>query len=94
MKQCGIIYEYLLANNYLHKANDGNTNARCEIWSKTTINTSERHLLLKIFFKFKRFHKAGKKNQSVLTVPKVLRKLNELKNAFKRSRYRHTLSHH
>ena len=33
------------------------------------------------------------KKQSVLKVPKVLRKLNKLKNAFKRSKYRHTLLH-
>ena len=31
MKQYGIIYEYLPANNDLHKVNDGNPNTRCQI---------------------------------------------------------------
>ena len=32
--------------------------------------------------------------QQIDNCPKVLRKSNKLKNAFKRSRYRRTLSHH
>ena len=43
-KQSGIIYEYSLANNYLHKVNDRNTNASYEIYSKATIKTSKQHL--------------------------------------------------
>ena len=61
--------------------------------SKPAIMTSDDSFDLTLFFIFKSFHKERKK-QSVLTVPKVLRKLNKLKNALKRSRYRHTLSHH
>ena len=44
MKQCGIIYVNILANNYLHKVNDGNTDARCGIFSKPTIKTLKQHL--------------------------------------------------
>ena len=50
MKQCGFIYGYFLANNYLHKVNDGNTNTRSEIFSKPTIKTSKRHLCRNSFF--------------------------------------------
>ena len=35
-----------------------------------------------------------RKNGLINNCPKFLRKLNNLKNAFKISRYRHTLSHH
>ena len=81
-------YEYLLANNYLHKVKGGNTNTICEICSKPTVKTSEQHLWLNSFLMFNRFHKERKK-QSVLALPKVLRKLNKLKYALKRSRYLH-----
>ena len=42
------MFEYFLANNYLHKVNDGNTNARCETCSKPVIKTLEQHLWLGI----------------------------------------------
>ena len=43
-KQSGIIYEYFLANKYLHKVNERNTNASYEIYSRATIKTSKQHL--------------------------------------------------
>ena len=44
MKECGVINEYFLANNYSHKVNDGNTNTRPKPTIKPTIKTTERQL--------------------------------------------------
>ena len=54
------IYEYFIANNYLHKVNDGNANTRCEICSKPIIKTLEQHLWRNSFFIFKCLHKEHK----------------------------------
>ena len=88
-----MIYEYLRANSYLDKVIERNTNTWCEICSKPIIKTSKRHVRLNVFL-YSNVSTKKVKKQSVLTVPKVLRKLNKLKIAFKRSRYRHNVSYH
>ena len=93
MKQCSMIYEYLRANRYLDKVIERNTNTWCGICSKPTIKASKRHVRLNVFL-YSNVSTKKVKKQSVLTVPKVLKKLNKLKIAFKRSRYRHNFSYH
>ena len=54
------VHEYLLANNCLHKVNNGNANTRHKICSNPIIKTSEQHLWGN-FFKFKLLQKQNKK---------------------------------
>ena len=61
---------------------------------RTLKNKMFQHSPDTIYFKMSGDELKGEMVQQINNCPKVLRKLSQLKYAYKRSRYRDTLSHH